>query len=289
MSISARIEADSINTQGNRLTTVAVRIPRMILAQLNTHRVFSSSSNSSRAIPVKKMIDMVESDPYVPEVFGSNKPGMQSGPPVSDQGAARDVWMQSMEFAVEKARNLADFEVHKEWANRLLEPFMYINVVITSTEWENFYNLRIHPDAQGPIHDLAVEIRRAIGKSDPLKRLKDNPWHLPFVREEDAVAVSRLNNPEELLCKISAARAARTSYNNHDGSNPDIDRDLKLFDLLAGSNPIHASPLEHVAHADFLTEGSDLAWRWTHPGQHRNFKGWRQFRAIWEDKMKGST
>jgi thymidylate synthase ThyX len=72
----ARIVADSTNAKGNRLTTMVVVFPRIVLAEFNTHRVFSRNSASSRAIPVEKMIAMVEEQPYVPEEWGSNQKGM---------------------------------------------------------------------------------------------------------------------------------------------------------------------------------------------------------------------
>ena len=53
--IKAVIAADSINVKGKRITTFIVTMPRIVLAELNTHRVFSRNSASSRAIPFTKM------------------------------------------------------------------------------------------------------------------------------------------------------------------------------------------------------------------------------------------
>src|SRR3954452_24195130 len=88
MGFEAKVLADSVSPAGQRLTTLEATFPRFVLAEFNTHRVFSRNSASSRAIPVAKQLRRVLDDPYVPIEFGSNKPGMQAGPALA--GANRD-------------------------------------------------------------------------------------------------------------------------------------------------------------------------------------------------------
>ena len=64
--IEAKIVADSIYKQGQRLTTFTVVFPRFILAELNTHRMLSRNSASSRARPFQAMLNDVRKDPFVP-------------------------------------------------------------------------------------------------------------------------------------------------------------------------------------------------------------------------------
>jgi hypothetical protein len=59
MTHSTKILADSISPDGVRLTTLEVVMPRIVLAEFNTHRMLSRNSASSRAIPIEKMIRMV--------------------------------------------------------------------------------------------------------------------------------------------------------------------------------------------------------------------------------------
>ena len=64
--ISATIVADSLSPQGDRLTSVLVTFPRIILSEINTHRMLSKNTSSSRAIPFKKMVEAVQNDPFIP-------------------------------------------------------------------------------------------------------------------------------------------------------------------------------------------------------------------------------
>src|ERR1043166_5301194 len=152
----ARIERDSITQYGERLTTVVCTLPRIVLAELNTHRLFSRSSASSRAIPVQKQIERLRQDPFIPVYWGKNQKGMQADEELdyAQVAEALDVWSAARDQAVGSAEALMDIGVHKQITNRLLEPFMWHTVIITATEWSNFDHLRIHKDAQ-------PEIRRA--------------------------------------------------------------------------------------------------------------------------------
>jgi Thymidylate synthase complementing protein len=168
------------------------------------------------------------------------------------------IWLDAMYWATECARNLADAGVHKQITNRLLEPFMHMTTLVTATEWQNFFTLRDHADAQPEIQILAKAMRKALDESSPTLRT----WHMPFVHDT-------LHQPGNLLAGISAARCARVSYLNHDGTNPDIEKDLTLARRLAASG--HWSPFEHVACANHLAERSSM---------EANFQGWKQLRHI---------
>lgn len=143
--ISAKVIADSITKQGDRITTMLVTMPRIILAEFNTHRAFSRNTASSRAIPFEKMYESVEKHPFVPIAWQKDHKGMQGTEYLSGDAEQRAIldWISAKYSALAAARSLNEFEkVTKQIANRLLEPFMWSTVVVTSTEWENFFDLR---------------------------------------------------------------------------------------------------------------------------------------------------
>jgi len=296
MGFDAKVLADSLSPSEHRLTTLEVTFPRFVLAEFNTHRVFSRNSASSRAIPIAKQLRRVLEQPFVPLEFGSNQPGMQAGAPLAGEAlaAAEREWLRARDDAVRRvlglisapladdadpAARLGEVEaaiaakalpegwlnVHKQVANRLLEPFMWHTVIVTATEWSNFFNLRRHPDAQPEIRRAADEMHAAIEGSEPAA-LEPDEWHLPLVRPEDRAEVGSA----EQLIKVSAGRCARVSYLTHAGVR-DLGADIELCERLLCSG--HMSPLEHPARplsADELSEGE---WR-------GNFRGWLQFRKT---------
>jgi thymidylate synthase ThyX len=209
-----------------------------VLAELNTHRVFSRNSASSRAIPTHKRIAQVLDDPAIPIEFGSNQAGMQAGAPIEDEDKARNEWLRARDAAVEHASALLEMGVHKQVVNRVLEPFMWHTVVISSTYWENFFDQRCSPLAQPEIRAFAEVVRGAIEGSEP-DWLTPGEWHLPFTRDS-----TYADTYEQI--RVSVARCARTSYETHDGEI-DVAKDLELYQKLVNARPMHASPLEHVA------------------------------------------
>lgn len=269
MTITAKMIKDSITECGqHRLSTLQLRYPRFIHAEFMTHRVFSRNASSSRAIPVERMIRDIEEDPAMPVYWGSNKPGMQAGDELPHWPIAEECWIDACKAATQSAKEMHHMGVHKQIVNRLLEPFAHISVIVSATEWQNFFDLRCHPDAQPEIQALANFIRKEIEDSTP-KVLKPGQWHLPYVSVEERETVAETN-----LLKISAARCARVSYLTHDGQKPTIDQDVALYDKLAGSRPIHASPLEHQA-----TPCLDDTTFWG------NFQGFSQNRKIVESTL----
>lgn len=242
MSAYAKVIADSITTAGDRLTTFEVRFHRFVLAEFNTHRVFSRNSASSRAIPVHKQIQRLYDDPAIPVSWPLEKQGMQGGDELDLATAANaeQVWVDARNEAILAAENLRAKGVHKSVTNRLLEPFMWHTVVVSATAWQNFLLQRVSPLAQPEIQAPARLMLDAYEESQP-KTLTAGDWHLPYV-DESEVRWDRC----DVLRKVSAARCARVSYLTQDGVR-DIEKDLELYDRLVSARPMHASPLEHVA------------------------------------------
>lgn len=273
--IKAEIVCDSIAPSGARLTTFVLTYPRFIHSEFMTHRMFSRNASSSRAIPVKKSIQMVRDNPVIPLAFTKNQKGMQGGEALDKEAHDKAVaaWLEGRDRAVEIAEKLADLEVHKQYANRILEPYSHITVVVTATDWDNFFALRCHSAAQPEICLLATLMWEAYSLGIPMP-LSSGQWHLPFVKNVELEALEWQGDLEKLvtieeLTKRSVARCARVSYLNHDGTNPTPEQDLQLYDRLVGSSPIHASPAEHQAMAigDINIKSG-------------NFRGWIQYRKT---------
>lgn len=264
--INAQIVADSINDKnGARLTTFVLTYPRFIHAQIMTHRVFSRNVSSSRAIPVSKMIESIEKDPAYPISWGSNIKGMQAGNELSSEqiGYLRLVWNMARDNAIHAALAASKIGLHKQHVNRLLEPFAHVNTILTGTDFDNFFALRISDHAQPEIHELALQMKRAMDSKTPVL-CEPLDWHLPFVLDEEQ------NN--DLMDKIisSSARCARVSYkSNVTGWNSTLDEDKVLYDRLLKEK--HMSPFEHQAFC--LGENKYI----------KNFRGWRQYRDVVEN------
>lgn len=262
--ITAKIIKDSIHSD-NRLTTLELEYPRYILPEINTHRIFSRNSQSSRAIPVERMIQMVSASKWYP-IFMMNKKGMAASNHISicDIDDAQFWWDAAKEDAITAATKLMELGIHKQIVNRLLEPFSTIKTVLSSTSFENFFNLRLAEGAQQEIQELAYKMKEAIDNSTPTQ-LDIGQWHLPYVREEESLL------PASKQVALSAARCARVSYLTHDGTR-DLEKDYTLHGQLVSER--HMSPTEHQA-----TPG--IADR-----HYGNFKGWIQYRQHLESNWK---
>lgn len=274
--IKADIVADSIGPSGVRLTTFVLTYPRYIHSEFNTHRAFSRNASSSRAIPVRKSIQMIRENPAIPLAFTKNQKGMQGGEALDHDAHEKAVlaWLEGRDRAIEIAEKLADLEVHKQYANRVLEPFAHITVVATATDWNNFFALRCHEAAQPEIHELADKMYGLYRTSTP-KIIADGHWHLPFVSEEEYSSAGEEyggaidSDGIPIPIKRSVARCARVSYLNHDGTKSTVAQDLELYKRLLSSAPLHASPAEHQAMAC-----GDPSIR------SGNFRGWIQYRKT---------
>jgi len=269
--LSVRIEADSIFND-KRITTLVATYPRIIHSEVLTHRSFCRNASSSRAIPIKKMIADVEADPFYPIRWGKSQKGMQMSDEEANASLCRQQWKNALDAAIRVARSLSnDLDVHKSLANRLLEPFSYITTIITATEWANFFRLRIHPDAEPHMFQLAKLIHDKIEKSTPV----ECPVHAPFLRpfeKEHALSLYMSQGVRSVQLEewahVSAARCARVSYLTHSGKM-DRQKDKELARrLLQGSGFGHWSPFEHFA--------------FSYCGTHTNcpYRGWQTYRAT---------
>ena len=251
-SISAKVICDSISEQGVRLTTFEIEYPRIVMSEFNTHRSVSKNSSSSRAIPVSKMLGHTQTVNLKPVYFGSKKSGMQAGDELvgEDLQYAKSTWESALLSMVHSAKILDDCGVAKEVTNRLVEPFQLVKVVCTATDWENFFNLRLHPDSDPNICMLAYKMYQAMQESKPIE-LKVGDWHLPFVnvgwngKGEMSYADDDFNFIElEQAIKLSAASCASVSYRTEGMT---LEKADKIFDMLIKAEVIHASPFEHLA------------------------------------------
>jgi thymidylate synthase ThyX len=276
--ISAQVIASSMNEDGVVLTTIQACYPRFIHGEVMTHRVFSRNAMSSRAVPVAKMIEQVRNDPAMSVHWGANQPGMQAKMQVERIDAAIAEWRLAAKQAAQRAEAMQYLGLHKQVANRVLEPYQWMHTIITSSKWGNFFELRDHDDAEPNIRELAIQTKEAMASTTPVTRGpirhesdKTDPgrWHLPYVSSEE-----RSFYPVSVLRKLSAARCARVSYLTHDGANPDVDKDVALYDRLVGSKPLHASPIEHQARP--LSTFGEAKFL------QGNFHGWAQFRKMVE-------
>lgn len=308
MSIKAEIIADSLNTVGNRLTTFVLEYPRFIHAEVLTHRCFSKNAASSRAIPIEKVIEQVIENPAMPVWWGKNRPGMQANEELTNEpyydysemvnrgilheestawyhgmgkyDLAKEVWLRARDKAIEQVQFLNKIGLHKQIANRILEPWFNIRIILSGTEFENFFALRAHADAQPELQALASMMLEEYNKSTP-RKLKAGDWHIPFGDNIDVEKVNKIIGEPigydyekfliETKIKIAIARCARVSYFNYEGKD-DYEADIKLCDRLFGNNPKHLSPTEHIASAMSVSNFCG------------NFCGWKQYRKFFTDE-----
>lgn len=279
--ISARIIADSISAlTGKRLTTGIIVLPRPVLAEFNTHRVFSRNSASSRAIPFQKMVDMVNQTPFVPLAFQKEHKGMQGTEYFTDPDEIfmlENKWLEARNSAVQQAKSLSAAGVTKQLCNRLLEPFMYHTIIVTSSEWENFFALRAHGAAEIHIAKAAEKMLEAYNASTP-KVLNVGEWHIPFGDQFDTGRIIALDGGpqsssfiESTKVKIATARCARVSYMNFEGKD-DYSADIKLHDILREQG--HMSPFEHCAQVSDENNGGNFG------------AGWNQYRKMFENENR---
>lgn len=284
---AARILADSI-ANGVRLVTMEVTFPRFILAEFNTHRMLSRNSASSRAIPVHKRISQVWRHPFVPEAFGLNKSGMQSSANLGGWRAflVRRLWLLASKFCCIIAWCMSKMDAHKQHANRVLEPWAWHTVVVSATEWENFFRLRTHKAAQPEMQIIAKLMRDAFEKSTP-RTLSPGEWHLPYVKPLE----TRVGYAQEVLVQSSVVRSAAVSYERQDAERSHEQIAKRHDEMLVSA---HWSPFEHAAkvateeelrrHAMYLwTDYGDEEIGGFIPAYIGNFRApWLQYRKTFE-------
>lgn len=274
MSFKAKIILDSINPHnGVRLVTSELTYPRFIHAEFMTHRVFSRNAASSRAIPNSQMISYVDEHPAMPIYWGKSKKGMSASKEIEDIDKAKEAWLAAKDSMIDYAKYFQQLKLHKQVANRILEPWKYITVIVSATQYSNFFTLRNHEDAQPEIQHLAQIWEKSMNESTPVER----EWHIPYIQDDEQ------DLDLDLRKKIGVARCARVSYLTHDGVRS-IEKDLKLYErLLTGSGHGHWSPFEHVAQAtNLIGEYYNFATGEFEkmPIQCGNFHGWIQYRKT---------
>ncbi|CAM6032049.1 unnamed protein product [Sphagnum compactum] len=287
---------------------------RWAFSKPETDEDYSRNSASSRAIPVKRMIEAVRKDPFIPLVWGKNVAGMQAKEELTGVHLhrAQFEWQQALEDALRHAENMCDLDwedtsnpaaigVHKQIVNRILEPYAHITVLVTSTTWDNFFKQRIHPDAEPHIRMLAEAMKVALDESQakeiivpyqdrltswmypPLLVLKN--IHTPYVddaeKEKIVYDLQELDcfSSEEIVNKVlnlSVARCASTSYNTVEGTQMTLEKSEEIVKKLLRSDVLHASPFEHIAFPDPNGDNKNL-WG--------NFQGFIQYRKLIEQEM----
>lgn len=256
-----------------------VTFHRFVLAEFNTHRIMSRNSASSRAIPVEKTLRRVTENPAWPLKWPAEQPGMQGGSELvgGDLADARRlleaIWNDTLNRISAYVSSHPDksTRLHKSILNRPMEWFSWHTVIASSTSFAGFFEQRVSPLAQPEIEAPAALMLQAYNSSTPVL-LKPGEWHRPYMEADDPewarshAKHDAVTTADDLLNQMSVARCARVSTLNHDGVR-DPNKDVGLFAKLVSANPIHYSPLEHVATP--LAEGESA------PG---NFEGWAQLR-----------
>lgn len=257
-----KIIKHSISEAGKEIITFECTYPRYIHAEVMTHRRLSRNSSSSRAIPVEKMIQDVKENPVGFIFWGKNKRGMSAKEELSGfkLDLAKFIWNGMAKLSCYAATLLTKIGLHKQNVNRMLEPYSRIKVVMTGTDWNNFFHLRDHKDAQPEIRHLAVLMNNLKKKSVP-QLLQKGQWHLPYVDSKD-----------EKHLKLSTSLCAQVSFRTLDD---DCGKTERIWNTLVVNEPVHASPTEHQA-----TPLEDP----TEP--NGNFFGWLQHRSLIKNNVK---
>lgn len=270
----ADIIADSINPVEDRLTTFELVYPMYVHNEFMTHRSHSRNTSSSRAVPISANIKQVNDEPVVPVEWGANERGMVANKLLDPQAAldAEAEWLDARLDAIRHVRNLDTLNVHKQLANRLLQPWQWITVIASATNegWENFFSLRTAFDAQPEIRKLAwLMAEQYYDNSEPILRVVSD-WHLPLYDRTEYDMAQRTVSIRE--AKISAARCASVSYlRQHDERT-----DAAWVDLTDGKlvSLGHWSPLEHPAKC------------MNSHARSGNFRGWRQLRKYYPQELR---
>lgn len=248
--------------KGSRITTLELVYPRYIHSEFMTHRMFSRNASSSRAIPIEKVANEVITDPVGFDYVGLNQSGMVAAEELPEdlkQEFLEDWQLWGMQTALKVKLWAKKYNIHKQTLNRALEPWSRIKVLVTATEWDNFFKLRLASDAQPEIQNLAQAMKSAMDSSTPV----ESKIHLPY-----ADLKGRKYTYEDIY--HSVARCARVSYNNNGGTTSTVEEDKKLFERLKDSK--HWSPFEHLAE---YFGGCEM---------YANFFNWRSLRNIYEEQ-----
>ena len=302
--IEVKIIKDSYNEElASRLTTFELVYPRFIHGELMTHRMFSRNAASSRAIPIDKVIELLKTNPAMPVHWGKNQSGMQANTEIDNIEGAKQLWLAARDSAISYAKVMRDMGLHKQIVNRILEPFQLIKTIVTATEFNNWFWLRDHADAQPEIKELAAKMFDAYAyKNSVPDTLYEGEWHVPYVtvyRDLESKELFYLDDNHEYITAdearmISASCCAQVSYRKNDGS---LEKAALVFDRLINSVPVHASPVEHIATPitkamvfEAFDNQKDIEGV-THIDMNGqpwsgNFMGWIQYRQLIPNNVK---
>lgn len=229
------------------IATFELTYPLFIHAELMTHRVFSRNCASARAIPVNRMVELVEKNSTAPKFFRRNQSGMAAGDRLStyDNAMAHDIWDNAMRNAVDSALAISDASgpnVHKQWANRLLMPFTHMRTILTATDWDNWNDLRAGDIGESGAQDEISILANMMQEQYDNAPLHENIIHIPYSIELDP----DFDFVELVVTLIqSIAKISRISYMREDRETnfeKDCEQVLRLV-----SGKFHASPFEHIA------------------------------------------
>jgi len=292
--ITVTVIADSVSSKGDRMTTMEMEYPRMIHSEILTHRLLSRNAASSRAIPVKSMIDCIKKSPAKPLHWGRNQAGMQAKDELTGTRlvAAKVTWWLAMRTSLAFSKVLNFIGLHKQISNRGTEAYQLMKSVVSATEWNNLLWLRNHKDAQPEFEELARCIELALSKSEPVL-LYAGEWHLPYVETK----VTKIGNKNQIAYldttgneidldtarKISASCCAQVSYRR---LNDSPDKAISIFTKLFTGSRVHASPVEHQS-TPMLDKQKRSNWEEgvTHVDRAGNYwsgnlRGWVQYRKL---------
>jgi hypothetical protein len=311
---SVRAEASRDGVPMTRLTSYQLTYPRVLLAEVNTHRMLSRSSESSRALPGRKRLAQLSDCPYFPLRWGAKIAGMGAGVTLEEVEArkAADHWLSVLVHAMNAAEAMIDAGLAKEELNRITEPFALVRTVITASAWDNFFALRCHEAAHPAFQFLAKAMYVARGRSTP-DPLRTGQWHLPYIRQADIAAAAEYTRaePEELkianvpmahpfassrfggwevyhLCRWSAARCARVSYGLLDGKPATPEADDETWSKLAG-NPGTPHRIFAWNHPKYVGPGDRWPYRPVHasPMEHQGTPEDGPCRGVYSGNLPG--
>lgn len=312
---SAKVICHSEAPNGEQLITLELEFHRFILSELNTHRSFSRNAQSSRAVPIEKMIEQVRNNPAIPVHWGKNQKGMVAEqehfefidmdwalPEFEKLGinlgkSPEQAWRIAATYAADVAESFNEAGYHKQIVNRILEPFMRTKGVVTATKdaYDSFFKLRCHKDAQPEIKLLAERMHKVIAESKPNK-LQHGEYHLPYVNL-DLRNKPTAKNGDQLLAggfhlgisdavRVSCSCTAQVSYRRLDDS---LDKALKVYDMLNlpvdgvyPEDPPHYSPTEHIARvmSDETYCGDDALHQLHRSGNFHSKTFWQYRKAL---------
>lgn len=300
--IEVKIIKDSYNKDlKSRLTTFELVYPRFIHGELMTHRMFSRNAASSRAIPIDKVIELLQTNPAMPVHWGKNQAGMQANTEIDNIEGAKLLWLAARDSAISHAIVMRDMGLHKQIVNRILEPYQLMKTIVTATEFNNWFWLRAHPDAQPEIKELAEKMLEIYEIYAPDELFEDE-WHVPYVNTQRSIYTGELfyidENDKYITAQearmISASCCAQVSYRKNDGS---LEKAHVVFDRLINSVPVHASPVEHIATPvsfkmmlDLCDSGIEIEGM-THVAVNGqpwsgNLRGWIQYRQLIDNNVR---